>query len=185
MTSNETVRRDTAAPSHLLSWACRGRWPLVLFLSTMALAGYWRWFIMASVITFGAPGKTYFSPNHAIQGATINWCVDDVVLYRICKSFEIMRMTPAVGRPIDLYHQIRPNPPVPGRVPPKCRPFTVPSWENPNEGLGEAVLTGFVRSECSLSVFGLFEVRTPAVIDDFPTVKLTITRGEPSPEASR
>jgi hypothetical protein len=174
-------------PKHfLVAWACHGRWPLILFFSTVALATFWRWFLMASVITFGAPGKTYFSPDHAAQGSRINWCVDDVVLYRLCRSKELMRLTPAFGRPIELTHTIEPKPkctvvdgetkctpPRAGRIDPKCRPFDVPKWDNPNEGVGEATLTGIVRSECT--GIGFLDYWFP-VIDEFPTVKLVITK---------
>ena len=176
MTSKEGAERAILRPKPLLiAWACRGRWPLIIFAATCGFASFWKWVVMSPVITFGAQGKTFYSPAHGRQGEPINWCVEDVVIFRICRSTEILRLTPERGHPIDLTHLISPKDddggPMkkPGRIKPKCRITTVPKWDDVTEGIGNAVLTGYVSSFC-------WPFTWVEVIDPFPTVKLTIDR---------
>jgi len=122
-------------------------WPLFVIGAIALVVAFWHWVLRADVVTYGDPTKTYFQPASATEGDQIEICFDDLVWYRLCRGRLITRLTPAKGSRMDLEAYTISTPAKVGRVPPKCRKWTVPALNSDREE-GAAVLDGFAEFEC-------------------------------------
>jgi hypothetical protein len=123
-----------------------------------ALLSVWQWGLNSIVLSYGEAKSSYFSPSEASPEEKIKLCFDDVTWYKICPSILTTYFKPSSGPRIDLPSYFISLPASTGKVPPKCREWTVPKVAK-----GTGVLSGFARHKC------FFESRTI-----LPNIKLEI-----------
>ena len=148
----------------------RGKiWPLAVIVLVAGMLATWQWVLRAAPVSYGAPSKTYFKPAAAAEGEEIELCFDDLVWFRLCRGTLVTQFTPARGARIDLPSYTISTPAATGRVPPKCRKWTVPKL-GPDREAGGAVLGGFASFEC-----GMFDHWSPLVVN-LPTIRLHVKK---------
>lgn len=131
--------------------------------------GVWQFFFRTPPVEYGDASRTHFNVSRATEGDAIEICFDDIVWRRVCPSYLVTNLTPARGPRLDLPRYRISAPAEPGRVPPKCRKWTVPEL-GAGRAPGIAVLSGYVESQCSPLDYW-YPIRTP-----MPTVKLDISK---------
>ena len=143
-------------------------WPVLLGVGVVAALGFYVLIVRGPVVSYGDPKLTFFEPRTAAPGAEIKLCFDDIVWFRVCPSVLTTHLTPvsasliaARAHRLDLPMYTISKPPTSGRVPAKCRPWTVPNLAD-----GEWRLGGHVTSAC----WGA-EIITP-----MPDVRLEVRR---------
>ena len=147
----------TMAKIRWYHWVMIGTGSLATFVGVTLLI--WGTLLRGEAISYGNPVNTYFKPTEGIEGTDIQLCLDDVTWKRLCPSQLVTQLTPVRGSKLDLgAYPINVPPSVnpetgeelmlPHKLAKKCRWWKVPMLGE-NREAGAAVMTGYVRTECT------------------------------------
>lgn len=120
-------------------------------------------FDRSDVIDYGAQSKSYLKPAKVRPGDQVNICLDDVTWKRLCPSVVTQTVVDVDGRYNDYGTHTVSRPWKTGKLPPKCRAWTVPKLP-----AGKATLTGYMFSQC-----GPLDYRWP-ITTKFPDIQFMV-----------